>query len=129
MDFNSLGIVIMRLAFGLSIALCHGLPKLLDFGNKMHTFPDPIGVGSPVAFTLIVFAEFFCGLAVVIGLFTRFAAIPLVIGMAVAVFVVHGADPFAKKELAFLYLAAFGALIATGPGRFSADFIFRKRSR
>lgn len=128
MDFNSLGLLIIRLGFGLSMALCHGLPKLLDFSNKMHTFPDPIGVGSVASYSLVVFAEFFCALAIVIGLFTRFATAPLIIAMAVACFVVHGADPFAKKEMAFLYMVAFTAILSAGAGRFSADAIFRRKN-
>lgn len=41
--------------------------------------------------------------------------------MAVAAFIIHGADPLAKKELALLYLAAFAAIGLTGPGRFALD--------
>src|SRR5262245_49408658 len=39
MDFNSLGLLILRVGLGVTMALHHGLPKLLDFTNKMHTFP------------------------------------------------------------------------------------------
>jgi putative oxidoreductase len=72
-----------------------------------------------------VFAEFFCSILLILGLFTRLAAIPLVIGMAVAAFVVHGADPFAAKELSLLYLFIYVALIFTGPGRHSVDYVLR----
>ena len=41
--------------------------------------------------------------------------------MAVAAFVVHGADPLAKKEMALLYMVAFLAIAFIGPGRFSLD--------
>lgn len=125
MDFTSLGLLFIRIAFAGSMALMHGLPKLLDFSNKMHNFPDPIGLGSVASLSLAVTAEFLCAILVLIGIFTRFSVAPLVICMAVAFFVVHGADPFAKKELAFLYLAAFSAVLAAGPGKFSADGLFR----
>ena len=46
---------------------------------------------------------------------------PLAITMFVAFFVVHGDDPFRDKELAFLYLACFTALVMTGAGRYSID--------
>jgi putative oxidoreductase len=46
--------------------------------------------------------------------------------MAVAFFIVHGADDFSTKELGFLYLGIFVSLFFTGPGKFSADrAIFR----
>ena len=63
------------------------------------------------------------------GLLTRLALIPLVIGFAVAFFVHHAADPFAGKELAYLYLSAFGFLLLTGPGRYSIDARLFARAR
>jgi putative oxidoreductase len=125
MDFTSLGLLILRVGFAGTIALQHGLPKLLDFASKMNSFPDPIGLGSPVSLTLMVLAEFLCAILVVIGVFTRFAVVPLMIAMAVAFFVFHATDPFAKKEMAFLYLLAFTSIFTAGAGRFSADALFR----
>lgn len=58
---------------------------------------------------------------VVIGFGTRLAALPLVFTMGIAAFVVHGSDPWAKKELAVLYGAVFLVLFFTGAGRFSVD--------
>lgn len=125
MDFVSLGLLLIRVGFGGTIAIFHGLPKLLDFTNKMHNFPDMIGFGSTLSLALVTSAEFLCGILVAIGIFTRFTVLPLIIAMAVAFFIFHNTDPFAKKELAFLYLVAFTAILAAGPGRFSADNIFR----
>jgi len=125
MDFTSLGLLILRIGLAGTMAVRHGLPKLLDFANSMHSFPDPIGLGSEVGLALVVFAEFLCSLLIVVGVFTRFAAIPVVVAMAVAFFVVHGADPFTKKEMAFIYLTGFACILATGAGKFSADALFR----
>jgi putative oxidoreductase len=125
MDFTSLGLLILRVGFAGCIVVRHGLPKLLDFGNKLYTFPDPIGLGSPISLALAVSAEFLCGILIVIGIFTRFAAVPLVIFMSVAFFIVHSADPFAQKEMAFLYLLAFLSILVAGPGRYSADGLVR----
>jgi|SRR5580658_2152551 putative oxidoreductase len=125
MDFTALGLLIMRIAFGGSIAINHGLPKLLNFSNSMANFPDPLGIGSTLSLSLTVFAEFLCGILVALGILTRLSVIPLVVAMATAFFAVHAGDPFAKKELAFLFLAAFSAILVAGPGRFSADSLFR----
>lgn len=49
--------------------------------------------------------------------------------MVIALFVVHGADPWQKKELAAVYLAVYVGLFLTGPGTFSLDnLLFRKKS-
>jgi putative oxidoreductase len=70
---------------------------------------------------LTVFAEFFCALALALGLLTRAAVIPLIVTMLTAAFVILGDDPFGKKELALLYLVPFVTILIVGPGRFSLD--------
>lgn len=110
-----------------AMMLTHGWPKLerLVAGGELN-FPDPLGVGSFFSLLLVVFAEFLCSLFVILGLATRLSLIPQIITMAVAVFVVHAGDVFAKKEMGLLYLAAYVLLLITGPGRYSADRLFRK---
>ena len=104
----------------------HGWPKLASFSEKSGGFPDPLGIGSPASLTLAVFAEVLCALALMLGLFTRAAAIPLLITMLVAAFIVHGDDPFQKKEFALLYAIPFLALILTGAGTYSVDSKLKK---
>jgi len=54
------------------------------------------------------------------------AMIPMVFTMAVAFFVIHGNDPFATKELAFVYLVVFILMYIIGPGKFAVDRWIRK---
>lgn len=117
----SIGLLILRVGTGLFMLLAHGWPKLSAFSEKSGGFPDPIGLGSPVSLSLAVFAEVFCALAIALGLFTRAAAIPLLVTMVVAAFVIHGDDPFQKKEFALLYAIPFLTLIFTGAGKYSID--------
>lgn len=126
-DRTALGLLLLRASAGLLMLIQHGLPKLLGFSQKAATFSDPLGLGSTASLVLAVFAEVFCALFVVLGLGTRIAAVPLVVTMLVAAFVVHAGDPFAKKELALLYAAIFSVLILTGPGAFSVEARWRMR--
>ena len=125
--FVSIGLLILRVGFGLMMASQHGWSKLSGFGGLKASFPDPIGLGSTVSLALATGAEFFCALLIVLGLFTRLAAIPLVINMAVAAFIVLGGAPWAKKELALLYLVPFITLLLAGGGRLSLDALIFKR--
>ncbi len=125
---GSIGLLILRVSVGLMMAFGHGLGKLTGFGENAAQFPDPLGIGSGVTLALMVFAEFFCSLALVVGLATRAAAIPLIIAMAVAVLVVHSDDPFSTKEKALLYLIPFLAILFTGPGRYSLDALWHCRT-
>jgi len=124
---SSIGLLILRVWVGLILAFQHGLGKLTSFTQRSENFADPLGVGSSISLGLVVFAEFFCSLALVLGLFTRAAVIPLIITMLVAAFVIHGDDPFGRKELALMFLGPFIAFLFTGPGRFSLDRLFTQK--
>lgn len=119
-------LLLLRLGFGGMLLAGHGIPKLMGFVEKAATFPDPLGVSSQVSLALAVFAEVFCSAAVALGVLTRWAAIPPAITMAVAVFFVHAADPWVKKELATLYLLPFLAFVLAGGGRFTLDRVLRR---
>jgi putative oxidoreductase len=84
-------------------------------------FADPIGIGPTPSLFLTTIGEVICPILVIIGFKTRWASLPVVIVMAVAAFIVHGADPFGKKELALMYLAVFVVIMLLGPGRYSID--------
>jgi putative oxidoreductase len=118
---SSVGLLVLRIGAGLLLMSLHGWSKLKGFGEMSGGFPDPLGIGPTASLTLVVFAEFFCSILVVLGLFTRLTVIPPIIAMAVAAFVFHADDPWAKKELALLYLAPFVTLLLCGGGKLSLD--------
>ncbi len=120
---EDLGYLTLRLSFGGTIFWQHGWPKLMSFSERMDHFPDPFGLGGTFSLILIVFAEVVCGAMVVLGLWTRMALIPLILGMAVIAFMLKGGADFGEKELALVYLFAFVVLLFTGSGRFSVDRI------
>lgn len=123
---HDLGLLLLRLSVGL-LMLTHGLPKLLNFQVMLEKFADPIGLGVPLSLTLAIGAEVGCSLLLIVGLATRLAAFPLMFTMAVAFFLVHGADPLGDKELPLLYMLSYVTLMLTGPGRFSVDHWLMRR--
>ncbi len=124
---SSVGLLVLRVGAGLLLLSLHGWSKLKGFDEMSGGFPDPLGLGHTASLTLVVFAEFFCAILVVLGLSTRLAAIPPIVAMAVAAFVFHADDPWAKKELALLYLAPFVTLLLCGGGKLSLDGLIGKR--
>lgn len=125
-----MAICVARLWFGLTMLLTHGLEKLAHFNTIVGAFPDPIGLGQQTTLTLVVFAEVFAALFLVVGFCTRLAALVLVIDMFVAYLMVHKAEIGGQGggELAFLYLAGFVFLLMTGGGLFSLDTVFFGRN-
>jgi putative oxidoreductase len=125
---TSLGLLVLRVGAGLTMALMHGLPKVGRlFGAAPIKFADPFGLGAPVSLALASFGEFVCGVLVALGLCTRAATLPLAFTMLVAVFHAHAGDPWGKREPAFMFLVAALALFFAGPGRYSFDALIRRR--
>ncbi len=118
-------LLLLRFMSGLLI-ITHGWPKLLGFADRASGFPDPFGMGSAASLSLTIFAEFFCGILVCLGLFTRIALLFLVLVMAVIVLFIHGADPLPEKEYPLLLMVAYITLYFTGPGRFSIDAALKR---
>ncbi len=116
-----LGLLVLRLWFGLEMVLAHGLPKLQKALSGNFSFGDPIGVGEPASLVLAIFGEFVCGLLIAAGFFTRLSCIPYLITMLVAAFIVHGGDPWGKMAYPLMYAVAAIVLLFTGPGRYSLD--------
>ncbi len=116
------GLLLLRLTLGLTMFFGHGLPKAQNFSTTAPKFLPVLGSGE-FGLGLAVFAEVVCAALLVLGLFTRFAALMLAITMAVAFFVVHkGAlSGPSSGELALIYLVGFLTLVFAGAGKFSAD--------
>ena len=117
----SFAMLVLRLGAGSLMLMNHGMDKLIHFSQKAGGFADPFGIGSTTSLALVIFAEFFCAIFVMIGLFTRLACIPLIISAAVALFFANKGDFFGKGELAGLFLICFVTILFTGPGRVSLD--------
>jgi putative oxidoreductase len=114
------GVLILRVGISL-LMLTHGYAKLESFLGGNREFADPIGIGEQLSYILTIFAEFGCSILLILGLFTRAALIPLIITMLVVVLIVHGEDPFDKKEHGISFLIVYITLFLTGPGRYSVD--------
>jgi len=90
--------VILRLALGI-VFFAHGAQKLLGwFGGygwdgTVGFFAQALGISAPLA-GLAILTEFFGGIAIILGLLTRPAALGLAVTMLVAAFKVHLANGF-----------------------------------
>jgi putative oxidoreductase len=85
-----------------------------------------LGLSSEVSLGLVIFAEFFCAIFLILGLATRFVAVPLLIDTFVALSVAHKFDFFAKGEKAALFVTIYFTILLIGPGRISVDGMIKK---
>lgn len=121
------GLFILRMFLGGAMFFGHGVGKWQRlFSDAEIQFSDPFGIGAVPSLIMAVFAEVICSLLVMFGLLTRWALVPLVITMLVAIFYEHISDDFRIMEKAILYGAGFVTLFFTGPGRYSLDYLLKK---
>lgn len=126
------GIAILRVAVG-GVFVAHGAQKLFVYGipgvaGLMGQFGIPLPTISAAAVTG---AEFLGGLALLAGLGTRLAALPIAFSMAVAALTVHLKNGFflpQGAEYVLTLLLASVALALTGPGSWSVEGWLARRA-
>jgi len=116
------GLLVLRFALGI-VFFSHGYPKLVHFGAGMQGFF--IQHGLPGYFVYISgVLEVFGGILLVLGLFTRGAALLLAIEMGIAIWKVHSANGYLAVhdyEFPLALLAGSFALASVGAGTLSLD--------
>ena len=126
-DGDTAGLV-LRVLLGVVI-FPHGYDKVANFSGTMEAFA---GMGIPSILTvLVILTEFLGSLALILGLFTRVAALGIGIIMVVAIAMVHwqyglsmnwfGAQEGEGFEYHLLALAISLALLFRGGGLWSID--------
>ena len=129
----SVGIAIVRVVTGV-IMLAHGAQKLFQFGIAGVTqgFTE-MGVPMPtIVAPLVAVLEFAGGIALILGVLTRFVSFALAIDMIAALFIAHFAAGFFLPngyEFVLILLATTTALVVAGAGAFSVDQAIANRRR
>lgn len=123
--WESLGILFLRLYLGGVMLLMHGIPKI-DKGPS--ALPNPFNMNPTFNGLMILLAEVVCAGLILLGLLTRVASGVLFFCMFVAFFIFHSDDPFKAKELAFIYMLGYIALMFLGAGSLSVDKFIGKKA-
>jgi len=120
--------IVLRVSVG-AVFVYHGVLKLFaPFGGAgmagFTRYLKSLGIPYPeISAYLAAGAEFFCGLALVLGFLARWATLPLIVTMAVAIAAVTGHNGFNIANSGYEYnlvlIAVLVAILLNGSGRFS----------
>lgn len=122
--FNT-AMLFLRIVAG-GLMLVHGYDKMVHFNETASHMMNFLGIGSKASTALVIFAEFFCSMLLILGLFTRLACIPLIICMSVALFKAHNGDFLGQGQVAALFLTCYIVLLFVGAGKVSVDSMISK---
>ena len=128
------GLALLRVWTGATLFLRHGLEKQpAHWAQFMAHFPNPIGIGSHPSFLIAFVSDFVCGILLILGLGTRWAALFSLGNIFVAWAFVHhfaflGKGPQSDHgEVIVLYIGALLTLIIAGPGAPSLDRLLARK--
>ncbi len=99
--------------------------RMVEFAEFLaaNGFPAP-----ELMAPLSVYAQLFCGVALVLGVLTRWAGAVIALNFAVAVVMVHWSQDFRGWWPAIVLVSIGVQFVLTGPGRFSIDAVLSRRS-
>ena len=132
-SYEDAGLLALRLICAGSLFLKHGIEKVVTFSAMAQHFPDPIHIGPAPSLFIAMLGDFVCGLLLIVGLGTRWAAIFSFMNIFVAWSLVHhfvwvGHGPLVDHgESIVLYLGVMIALALAGAGRYSLDYVLGHR--
>ncbi|HTU35807.1 MAG TPA: DoxX family protein [Candidatus Acidoferrum sp.] len=129
------GLAVLRIWTGAALFLRHGWEKRpAHWAQFMVHFPNPVGIGSHASFLIAFVSDFVCGILLMIGLGTRWAAAYCFANIFVAWAFVHhfaflGKGPGSDHgEVIVLYLGALLTLVIAGPGAACVDGVLARQS-
>ncbi|HVY45073.1 MAG TPA: DoxX family protein [Minicystis sp.] len=123
-------LLLARIGVGL-VFLSTGWGKIHDLDKVAHFF-ETLGIPAPgFQAAFVGYTELLCGAALVVGLLSRLATIPLIVSMVVAILTakkdsLHGLFDLVGFD-EFTYIVVLVMILVLGPGAWSADHAIAKR--
>ncbi|MDX5321284.1 MAG: DoxX family protein [Bacteroidota bacterium] len=125
---SDLFLLVYRLLIGFGMIYGHGWPKLMRlFSGQEIKFYDFLGIGPEISLGLAVFAECLMAAFVMLGLWSRWASVPVIFTMLVAALGANWNDGFQGMEKALMYAVMFAVVLVWGPGKYALDTRFSKK--
>ncbi|MBN3854849.1 DoxX family protein [Paraburkholderia sp. Ac-20340] len=117
-DTADAALLFLRVAASLLVLFVHGLPKALHVHAQLGAIEDPLHLGSAFTLSFAIFAEVVCPVLMILGVYTRLAALPILVVTVVALGLVHPDWTLEQGQFAWMLLILFGTVAIGGAGRY-----------
>ncbi|KAG8153765.1 DoxX family protein [Burkholderia catarinensis] len=124
---TDLGLLFLRVGASVLVLIVHGIPKVVHYAAEAAAIEDPFHIGRTVSILFAIFAEVVCPIFMIVGLWSRLAALPIMIVTMIALVFVHPDWPVREAQFAWMLLILFGTIAIAGAGRYSLTAIVRRR--
>ncbi|KAB0642735.1 DoxX family protein [Burkholderia latens] len=125
---TDLGLLFLRVSASVLLIVVHGLPKVLHYASEAAAIEDPFHLGRTLSILFAIFAEVVCPVFMIVGVYPRLAALPVMIVTLVALVFVHPDWPLRDAQFAWMLLILFGTIAIAGAGRYALPSIVRRRA-
>lgn len=117
----SVGLLMLRVFGGTLLVLGRSRTWTEMVAVNAELAGSSFSLGGELGWFLTLFAECLCTILVMLGVFTRFTAVPPLVAMAIQAMALPFGTAWSVRELYLLYALPFFVLSFTGPGDYSVD--------
>jgi len=121
------GILFFRVAIASELIVVHGLKKIGIGVTSPEVIPNPIGLPDALNNFVAIAANVYLPFLIIIGLFTRLAALPALAVTATGYFLMHFNDDPMVRDIPFMYAVSLLLIVILGGGKYSADYLLIKK--
>jgi putative oxidoreductase len=120
-NLNNLALLIFRVLLSVELFGVHGLKKFRLKDGQREKEPNPFNLPDKLNTILAGLSDKIMPFAVMLGIFTRLAVLPIIGVTAIGYFVVHRKDNAEIRDVPYMYTLSFLLLLFLGAGTYSVD--------
>lgn len=119
--------LLFRVGVSLQLMLVHGFKKVGIGVDTAEQIPNPLNLPETINEYFAIGSNLIAPVFIIIGLFTRIAALPVLAVTLTGFFVLHWNDSLLVKDVPLIYSFVFLLICILGPGKYSFDYLIQKK--
>ena len=123
---TDIALLFLRLFIG-GVVLLHNIGKMQTYNEIIEGFPALLFDSPTLTFAVFTIAEVAFAMLIMCGLWVRFAAFLMALGMFLSIFVVVPTSGMTAGTLQFIYMGIYIFFVSAGGGAYALDSVLWSR--